>query len=147
MVAFNLVNASMLIGSQEETYHRPLAIWNVLTGEVRGYDTVDALLNGAAYFDFVLLPPSIYSVKNFTGTPLTVVLFGAKYTVEGGTEWRFVAHDEIAAHRDTIRLDASLGLMVRSYWDTLLGGSIWDGGDSIWDAYSTGGGTSGGVPA
>jgi len=122
--------ASLLI----EQVERPLVIWNTLTSEAWGYQDVPSALHGRAAFDFDRLDPGIYGVKNNTMQVLPVLLFNRTYQVNPGTEWRFIAHDEIGSNRAILR-NAAMARIVQSYWDVALGGSIWDNGESHWDGF------------
>jgi hypothetical protein len=128
--------ASILIEPQGARW--PLLIWNMLTNETHGYQTVQDALNGQPFFDFNGWPPAIYQIDNYANGPLPVVLFEHTYIVNQGSEWRFIAHDEIGTHKG-FPLPGTQTRLIASYWDVLLGGSIWDtqvpGGPSIWDAY------------
>ena len=120
------------------TAYKPLVIVNLLTNEMREYEAVRELLGSEPFFDFAKFKPSIYGIRNFTAAALPVVLFGKSYSVGAGQEWRFVAHDEIGSHvgpwaDSGFYFDGNQTRLTQSYWDRLLGGSIWDGGQSVWD--------------
>jgi len=120
--------------------NQPVTIVNRLTNEAYGYKTVQDVLAGAAFFDFNGWAPAIYQISNMSTGPLPVVLFGKTYVVQAGTQWNFVAHDEIASHSAWQDL-GTIGRIVESFWDLILGGSIWDGGSSHWDVYASGPGS------
>jgi len=119
---------------------RPITIINRLTNEARGYYTVGDVLSGQPYFTFNEWSPAIYQINNTSPDPLPVLLFDRVYIVQSGTLWNFIAHDEIASHagwQDT----GTIGRIIQSFWDLSLGGSIWDGGASLWDVFASGPGT------
>jgi hypothetical protein len=121
---------SLLIDALEE----PLVIWNTLTSEAHGYLDVPSALAGRNEFEFEKMKPGIYGVKNYTMQVFPVLLFNRTYLVNPGTEWRFIAHDEISSHSAFLR-DAAMARIIRSYWDMSLGGSLWDDDQSIWDGF------------
>jgi hypothetical protein len=118
--------------------HVPLLIWNMLTNEAHGYNTVQDALMGRPFFDFNGWPPSIYGIYNYSTAALPVVMFERTYIVEPGSEWQFIAHDEIGTHIG-FPLPGTQTRIIQSIWDTQVPGgpSIWDtqvpGGPSLWD--------------
>jgi|SRR5215472_18485639 len=112
----------------------PILITNVLTNEYHGYQTVQDVLDGNPFFDFNGWPPSIYTINNTSTGALPVVLFEKTYIVNPGQFWKFIAHDEIGSHIGWMD-SGTVGLIIQSFWDVSLGGSIWDGGQSLWDVY------------
>lgn len=120
---------------------KPLIVVNMLTNEIWEYDSVSELYGpNLTFFDWAGGPfrPGVYNVINNTATPLNVILFGQSYSVLPGQVWEFSAHDEIGAHAAPGTSAGSWfnpneSRQLGSYWDTLLGGSIWDGGQSQWD--------------
>jgi len=123
-----------------QTPQSPITIINVLTNEAHGYQTVQDVLEGQPFFDFNGWPPSIYTINNTSTGDLPVVLFEKSYVVHAGQFWKFIAHDEIGSHigwMDT----GQVSLIIQSFWDTSLGGSIWDGGASLWDVFPSGPGS------
>lgn len=113
----------------------PVYIWNTLTNEIHDYQDATDVLAGAKFFDFTGWPPSIYEINNNGTNPLPVVLFDQTYVVEPGQLWVFVAHDEIGSHIAWLA-SGEVSRIIESYWDVSLGGSIWDGGQSLWDVYT-----------
>ena len=119
---------------------KPITIISRLTGEARGFYTVQDVLRGQPFFTFNEWAPSIYQINNTATDPLPVVLFDKTYIVQPGTVWNFIAHAEIASSlgwQDT----GSIGLIIESFWDVSLGGSIWDAGASHRDVFPSGPGT------
>lgn len=114
---------------------------NMLTNEIWEYDTVAELYGpNLTFFDWAGGPfkPGVYNIINNTNTTLYVILFSQAYSVLPGQEWQFSAHDEIGAHvapgtSAGSWFNPNAGRQTGSYWDTLLGGSIWDSGQSVWD--------------
>jgi hypothetical protein len=117
--------------------HQPLYIINRLTNEAHGYQAVHDLLAGAAFFDFNGWSPGIYLIENNSTATLPVVLFERTYLVNPGEIWNFIAHDEIGSHIAWLNT-GTIGRIIESFWDVSLGGSIWDGGQSLWDIFPSG---------
>lgn len=123
------------------TPQAPLIVQNMLTSEMWEYDSVNELYGpNLTFFDWAGGPfrPGVYNIINNTNTSLNISLFGQPYVVQPGQTWQFSAHDEVTAHAapgtgSGMWFNPEAGRQIESYWDTLLGGSIWDGGASIWD--------------
>lgn len=121
--------------------NKELIVMNMLTNEMWEYDSVAELYGpNLTFFDWAGGPfkPGVYDIANYTTDPLVVVLFSQRYNVLPGQVWEFVAHDEVGAHAapgtaSGMWFNPNASRQIGSYWDQLLGGSIWDGGQSIWD--------------
>lgn len=114
----------------------PVYIWNTLTNQIYSYQTVADVLKGQPFFDFTEFPPSIYEISNTSSASLPVVLFEQSYSVDPGSKWVFIAHDEIGSHIAWLESGA-VSLTIQSYWDVgIANGSIWDAGASLWDIYT-----------
>jgi hypothetical protein len=79
---------------------RPISIVNRLTDQAFGYTSSNDLAGGGI-FSFNTWPPSIYEVRNFSGSSFSILLGVVSYRVGDGSIWTFDTSLETSGYQVT----------------------------------------------